>query len=176
MKKRIKKKIKEELRWLKNYMRIFKKSVFSKGEKCFLVGTPNHGNLGDHAIVLGEYKFLEGIHYNKNIIEIPLLFIKKHTKMFKLIIGKSDIFIHGGGFLGSLWPTEDEMSRNVIRFFPKNKILVFPQTIYFYDNEEGKRLRRITEDVYKKHKNLYLFFREKKSYNFANKDTGKSNS
>ena len=159
--------IKNELSWLKNYIRIFMESLLTKGDKCFLVGTPHHGNLGDQAIALGEYKFLKDINYNKKIIEIHLWYIKRHTKMFKLIIGKNDIFIHGGGFLGSLWPVEDEMSRNVIKTFSKNKIICFPQTIYFYDNEEGRKLKKIATDVYKEHKNLYLFFREAKSYELA---------
>ncbi len=162
--------IRNEIIWLKKYIKIFKQGVLSKGEKCFLLGVPEHGNLGDHAIVLGEYKFLKKINYNKKIIEIPVWYARKHTQMFKPIIGKSDVLIQGGGFLGSLWPEEDEMSLKAVKNFKNSKIVLFPQTIYFYDNEEGKKQKELAKNVYKNHKNLHLFFRETKSYNLAKND------
>lgn len=61
----------KELKWLKNYIRFWKETKKIKGEKSFLIGTPVYGNLGDQAITLGEYKFLEDIQYNKTVIEIP---------------------------------------------------------------------------------------------------------
>ena len=157
----------KELKWLKNYIRILKDSISSKGEKCFMVGVPTHGNLGDQAITLGQYKFIKEAQYNKKVIEIPSLYIRRHTKLFKFIIGKSDIIFNGGGYLGTLWPVEEKMVRDVIKAFPNNKLIVFPQTLYFSDDAEGEKQKKLSKEIYNNHKSLYLFMRETKSYELA---------
>ena len=151
-------------KWFKNYLNFWRLSLTKRGEKAFLVGTPIHGNLGDHAITLGEYKYLESIDYNKAIIEIPSIYIREHTKLFKLLIGKSDVLIHGGGFIGSLWPVEEEMVEKVLTNFVDNKVIFFPQTIYFSDDEEGKKHKKKCTEIYDSHNNMYVFVREETSY------------
>lgn len=47
----------KELKWLKNYVKIWRECRRTKEGHAFLIGTPVYGNLGDQAITLGEYKF-----------------------------------------------------------------------------------------------------------------------
>lgn len=157
-------------KWFKNYLDFWRLSLTKRGEKAFLVGTPIHGNLGDHAITIGEYKFMNSIGYNKAIIEIPSIYIRENTKLFKYIIGKSDILINGGGFIGSLWPKENEMVDNVLENFPDNKIIIFPQTVFFSEDDEGKKLKERCTSLYNSHKNLHVFTREEKSYSLLKND------
>lgn len=161
------KKIEKEAKWLKNYSKIWIENIRTRGKKIYFIGTPVHGNLGDQAIALGVYKFLEDIHYDAAVIEIPSIYISKHTKLFQMIIGKSDILVHGGGFLGTIWQQEEEMVRKVIGVFKKNRISILPQTMYFEKNENGDKEKEISKQVYNSHKNISFYLREQDSYQLA---------
>ena len=50
--------------------------------------------------------------------------------------------------------------------YPNNKIIILPQTVYYTSDELGEREYRITNEILKKHSNLHIFVRERKSYNF----------
>lgn len=160
--------IEKELKWVKNYLRIWMEDRKIHKEKVYLVGTPTYGNLGDQAIALGVYKYFEEIGCSAEIVEIPSLYISQHTFLFKLIIGKKDIFVTGGGFMGTLWPKEENMIRSVVKNFRKNKITILPQTVYYEDTKEGQREKEQAKQIYSQHKNLYWFLREEVSYNLAN--------
>lgn len=72
--------------------------------------------------------------------------------------------------MGSLWPVEEGMVRKVIQTFRNNKIVIFPQTLYFTDDEEGRKQKDVSKKIYGMHKNLTLFLRENKSYELAKID------
>ncbi len=144
-------------------------SIFCRN-KIYLFGTPVHGNLGDQAILLGEEKFLKDNFKNKKVIEVESIVVSKCYKLLKILAGKSTILIHGGGFLGSLWINEEEMFRKVLKTFTDNKIIVFPQTVYFSEDEEGRRIFEESKKIYKSHKDLYICCREKYSFDFMKKN------
>lgn len=133
------------------------------GNYFILVGTPQHGNLGDQAIALAEYQLFAECDKEKAIIEIPSIIIYK-AKWFKKWIGNRTIFIHGGGFIGTLWFNEEEMLRGVIQNYPNNKIVIFPQTITFEDTEWGKKVKQESIEIYNMHKDLVICAREQVSY------------
>lgn len=156
--------IKKELKWLKNFLKIWRNSRKIHTKRIYLVGTPTYGNLGDQAIALAEYKYLKDVNYPGKIVEIPSLYIARHTFLFKMIIGKSDILVTGGGFMGTLWPKEENMIRSVVKNFNKNKVVILPQTVYFEDTQLGIDEKKKTKQIYGKHKRLYWFLRETTSY------------
>ncbi len=49
--------------------------------------------------------------------------------------------------------------------FPNNTIIIFPQTIYFSDDEEGRKVLDESIKIYNSHKNLYICCRETYTYN-----------
>ena len=138
--------------------------------KVYIFGTPIHGNLGDQAILLGEIKFLKDNFKNIKIIEVESSLVTKCNKMLKKLIGKSLILVHGGGFLGTLWLHEEKMFRIVLRTFTNNTIIVFPQTIYFSNDMEGKKILEESQSIYQTHKHLYICCREEYSYKFMKKE------
>ena len=75
------------------------------------------------------------------------------------------INIHGGGFIGSLWPEEDKMIRKVLEQFPSNNIIVLPQTLYF--TEEDRKIIDIYRELVDNCSNIKICVREKYSYEFA---------
>lgn len=136
-----------------------------KQSDCILLYTPVHGNLGDHAIVQTQKQILSD--YNFSYVEIPRDEIIMREKAFAKIIPKDKVLlIPGGGFLGSLWPREEYGFRNIIKAFPNNRIIVFPQTISFDCKGEGRDYFEESKRIYSGHKFLKLFVRDTFSYHF----------
>ena len=55
---------------------------------------------------------------------------------------------------------------------------ILPQTVYYTSDELGEKEYRITNEILKRHSNLHIFVRERKSYNFIKQKfefTGNSN-
>lgn len=142
------------------------------GKKIILFGTPEYGNLGDHAIAKAELLFLQRYCSQLPIVEITqeMLFWIKEEVFCQ--IEKEDILIYtGGGFFGTLY-SKDGMSslRDIVRRFPLNTIIIFPQTIFYSQDRRGKRELNNDRRLFNKHEKLFLFLREKKSYRFAIKE------
>lgn len=131
-------------------------------KRAILIGSPEHGNLGDHAISIAERIFFDT--NNIRCIEIAGGLYRKFPRIVKFLIkGKDVVCINGGGFLGSLWKLEDNMVNEIIVKFKRNRIVIFPQTIYFTNDYDRNKF----VDVYSSHKDLHLFLREKNSYELA---------
>lgn len=153
------------------FERQFKKSVYkvrSRQKKCiFFMATPCHGNLGDQAIVYAEYELINRTCVKDRIIEVPNLhYIKYKEILKKYILPEDEIIIDGGGNLGTLWPHEDDKISEIINTYYDNKIVIFPQTIYYDETPEAKIRLRKNHDIYNKAKKLTVTLRDEKSYNF----------
>lgn len=139
------------------------------GKRAYLIGTEDFGNLGDHQIAKSEIEFLNNLGY-KNIIEVSASnYFKLKTKL-KKIINKNDIICFtGGGNFGNYYMFAENIRRDVVQCFPNNKIVMFPQTMHFSNDEDGNRELENSKKIYNSHNHLILFFREKKSYELAKK-------
>lgn len=152
------------------YRSVYKNEIskFKKNERnVILIGTPNHGNLGDHAIASAEVKMLLDIGVSKEyIIEITSDFYLSNTNQIDSLIKEKDIIcITGGGFLGSLWVNEEKLVRDIFTKFEKNKIIIFPQTIFYENTIEGKKQLSISKQVYSEHQGpSAIFLRDQTSY------------
>lgn len=149
--------------------RILRKSLGRK--RIFLAGTPLHGNLGDQAIAVAMRDFFEKYLPGREVVEIPgariLQMGKRVSRFFDDKVGENDVVaIIGGGFLGTLWMNEEQMVRTVISAFPKNKIVIFPQTVFFEESASGELELDATRKIWRGHENLHVFIRDK-SIDFA---------
>ena len=134
-----------------------------------MFGTPKHGNIGDHAITLAIYKFFQDM--DKIIFEVSSFDRHYFLDYIKNNISKDDvIMINGGGFMGSQWIEEEKMIRDVVTSFPNNKVVIFPQTIYYKNDADGINQLEKSLKIYNEHKNLIVCTRELKSYEFACKN------
>lgn len=137
--------------------------------KYILIDTPVHGNLGDHAIAMAEQQFLE--KYGGRYQEVTSAEINNKEDIYAAItpVNKT-ILLHGGGFLGNLWPEEEYRFRRILKAFCKHKVIVFPQTITFDLNTSGgRRFFEESKNYYMSHPNLLICVREQKSYEFMQK-------
>ena len=144
-----------------------KKLKSNNDKKIFLFGTPMHGNLGDHAITLQEQYFFEDFFPDYEYYEILMPMYHTKKRFIKSIVTAQDlIVISGGGWMGNLWIHNEYVIREIVQNYPNNKIIILPQTIYYTSDEIGEKEYKITKDIFKKHSNLYIFAREKKSFDF----------
>lgn len=133
-------------------------------EICIFMGTPRHKNLGDHAIVYAQYKYIEKMYPNMAIFEFSKLEYETYRFLLKRIITKKAlIVIDGGGNLGTLWPEEDDLINNVISDFQDNRIIIFPQTAY-YEGDKRIEFIKAFSDKINSHKDIILMLRDKASY------------
>ncbi len=144
--------------------------------KIYIIGTPIHENLGDQAIIYSENQFFNYFYPDKKVIEIESSLAQDKIKVLKKIIKEKMIFIHGGGFLGSIWLNEEQMFRKIVQNFSKNTIIVMPQTIFFDNSPEGKKELLISQEIYQSHEKLYFCCREQYSYDFMKKSFPKCKS
>lgn len=138
-------------------------------KKAVLIDTPTHGNLGDHAIVLTQKQLLVKNKVSTHELSASAIDYKEYL-FAKLTPKNKCIIIRGGGFLGTLWPNEEERVRRIINCFKDNKIIIFPQTVsYDLTSESGRKYLKQAQKIYSAHSNLTFFVREKQSYEIMQK-------
>ena len=149
-------------------IKFFIKCFFPLGKKYFFLATPEHDNLGDSAICISQINFLKSCGIDTNHIkEITYneFRYKYKIRFFKKVIKDSDVIIFpGGGNMGNQWKNEDELRFEIIENFPNNKILIFPQSIYFTNNEAGNLAKEFSKKYYTNNHNLTIFARDKISF------------
>lgn len=138
-------------------------------KKIVIFNTPEHGNIGDAALVEAEYIFFHKYFPEYCVCEVTASMW--NAKIFKFIIGnKKPIFLHAGGYLGDLWPTEDLRVKEIMEVFRNNEKIIMPQSIYFTDTEQKQDLIKETKEIYNSYSKLFIFAREKFSYDLLQKE------
>ena len=157
---RVKNKIKRTLRPYVIYR--------SKKRNIFIIGSEDTGNLGDHQIAESMKDFFRDKFPDCGLFEISMLTYSEQIEEVQRYCRKKDLIcLPGGGNIGNIYPVAEFIRRDVIKRFPQNKIVIFPQTIHFEDSENGKRERELTGCIYGTHRNLIVSTRDKKSFDLA---------
>lgn len=140
--------------------------IHNKLEKCIIfIAVPTHGNLGDQAIVYAQYRIFEKLGLKDNIIEIKSHEYNMFNEKIEKVIKPNDtIVIDGGGNMGTLWMHEEYKMRDIITRFKNNKIIIFPETVFYSDDILGKNEFEKSKSIYGNHKNLHICVRDKRSY------------
>jgi len=142
----------------KNYRR-------ATGKVVFVLQTPIHTNIGDHAIAQAQINFINKRFPKCILIEVNQSFLNEFCDEFKKIIRPDDIItLIGGGNMGDQYINEELYRRKVVKTFLDNKIIVFPQTIYFTNTKKGGEQLARTKNVFSKHPDLTLIARESGSF------------
>ena len=135
----------------------------NKTNTIFLILTPEHGNLGDHAITESEIAMLKEM--GLSCVEVSSVALDRLIKGKLLwLMNGAPILVNGGGFLGTLWYHDEEQLREVIKKNPNSPILLFPNTIYYEDSRWGRRECKYSTAIYNAHNNLKVYAREMTSY------------
>ena len=136
------------------------KSLISKtllpliGKQCVLYDVPFYKNIGDVLIWQGELSFL-----SENHIEI-LDFADYHTYVKKDLSSDVTILFFVFCNIGDLYHEHVEMLLKLVRDFPKNRIIVFSQTVFYQDRD----MLCHDFEMLRNHGNLFFCARDYNSY------------
>jgi pyruvyl transferase EpsO len=135
--------------------------VVGRRRHAALVDFPNHSNVGDNAIWLGELAWLAeagvDVRYRCEMKTYD------PAALAQALGPDGTIFIHGGGNLGDLWPKHQRLREAVIRDFPDRPIVQLPQTLHFRDRDSLARTRAVFDG----HPDLTLCVRDRASLELA---------
>ena len=124
---------------------------------------PNHSNIGDSAIYLGEAILLRE-HFQRS----PKLVTEARDIDLKSIASLATevpLILHGGGNFGDLYPIHQNFRDAVLKKFPDRKIVIFPQSIHFQDANNIE----LTSEAINGHPDLTMMVRDHVSLEFARK-------
>lgn len=122
-------------------------------------------NLGDMAITYAQQLFLQNMYPNRKIVCVPSNQTYTALKTIKKRVGKADIItIIGGGNMDDKYQSLENARLFVVKNFPKNKIISFPQTVCFSGTKKGRKSLKRSRNIYTKHKELSMFMREDNAF------------
>ncbi len=137
--------------------------IISPEHKSFaLLDFPNHGNIGDSAIYLGEIEYL-----SKRGLTPSYVSTTRDIDWSDLddAIGEGPIYLHGGGNFGDLWPTFQNFREEVMGRYKGRPVVQFPQTLHFIEQSAIDQAARCIET----HGAFILLVRDQKSFDLASK-------
>lgn len=121
---------------------------------------PYHNNIGDILIWQGEIEFLQKLKYR--CWDYASIYTCSFPKLSEDVV----ILLHGGGNFGDVWRDNQDFRIEVCKRYPNNKIIVFPQTV-FYENRE---ILSADAELFSKHNNLFICARDEYSYQVLKRD------
>ena len=153
---------------IKYFNRLIKKDVYRRNSKkkiIYYLDAPDYGNLGDQAIAYAINLFSSRYFPDYQMVELSPGEYARHRRAIKKSITEDDIiFLTGGGNMGNKYRLFEGVRRIVIQDFPKNTIVVFPQTIDYSDNIWGRLSKKHSAKIYKRNSKLILCAREDFSF------------
>ena len=130
-------------------------------KKFALLDFPNHPNVGDSAIWLGELAYFDSMHGAR-----PAFVSTMHNwdpAALSRAVPSGTIFLSGGGNFGDLWPEQQAFRELVLAQFPDRLIVQLPQSIHFGSTDNQRRAALAINA----HKKFVLFVRDRRSFELA---------
>lgn len=139
--------------------------ALAEGRRAFLFLAADYGNIGDLAITAAQQNFLERHAGVTQVIQVPIS-RTAHLMHFicKYATSEDLISIVGGGNMGVLYPDIENLRQWVIKSFPNNRIVCFPQTLDWTDDAVSEKALGRIRKVYASHPDLHVFARESVSF------------
>lgn len=134
-------------------------AVLPPGELA-LVDFPDHSNVGDSAIWLGEMAYLRARGrlpaYYSAISDFD-------DAACRRAVGEGPVLIHGGGNMGTLWPKHEAFRLHLLRAHQGRPVVQMPQSIHYADPEAAAEMA----DAIRAHGQFTLLVRDARSLAFA---------
>lgn len=134
-----------------------------KGRRFHYIDIPVHDNIGDLLIMLGTVRFF------KDHGLAPATVSNTYYFDHKWVLPDDVLVFHGGGNFGDIYGSIHELREQLIAAFPRNRIVLMPQTVFFSSAEaRAKSAASIS-----RHPDLHLFVRDTVSEKLAHEFTDK---
>lgn len=125
-----------------------------------LVDFPDHSNVGDSAIWLGETAWFEKARrqpaYTASLKDYS-------ADDLAAAAPEGPILIHGGGNFGTVWPKHEELRLHLLERFRGRPLIQMPQSIHYADDPSRDRMARAIAA----HGRFTLLVRDAPSYELA---------
>lgn len=125
-----------------------------------LLDFPDHSNVGDSAIWLGELVLFDEL---AGFAPRYLSAQEIDWKALDRLPADYPIFLHGGGNFGDIWPLHQAMRERVIARYRERKIIQLPQSIHFGSTDAVRRAAGVIDS----HPDFTLLVRDEQSLAFA---------
>lgn len=137
-----------------------------KGKKVYIIGLPEHTNLGDSAIAMVQEKFLRAyIPADAQIKTVSFPDYERDRNAIRRRIPAGSLVTQlGGGNMGSQWLNEEYFRRNVLGDLPDSPMVIFPQTIYYGQAEQDRKEEQASVPIYNDRAGLTITAREQRSF------------
>jgi pyruvyl transferase EpsO len=134
------------------------------GSKIAYLDQPVHLNIGDLLINQGLERLLL-----ESDLEPDIRFsVYDYAQLKRRITRDHIVVLHGGGNFGDLWPEHEALRQKVMRDLINNRIILFPQSIYFRSLGQAKKYSA----AYREHPNFTMYVRDRESASFAEEHMG----
>lgn len=135
--------------------------LLSLGTNYALIDFPDHSNVGDSAIWIGEIKLLKEFTGNapKYVSTVESFDYEELVRA----IPQGPILIHGGGNFGDIWRKHQDFREMILTRFKDRLVVQLPQSIKF-QHEAGISL---CASAIAAHPNFHLLVRDQSSLMFA---------
>ena len=94
-----------------------------------IVDVPNHANVGDSAIFLGQLAWLEAIGAPPPSYLCDTYSYSESD--LRHYVPHGTILLQGGGNFGDLWKASQALRERIVSAFPSHRIVQLPQTVHF---------------------------------------------
>lgn len=167
---------------LTSYWRMIFRILFAHGHKVFLMNEARNPNLGDQAqrmctlelikrnfpkstlIELGDYGPTLYYDYPKRaLFEILACYIK--LACLKMKVKDTDLFFGHSGYFMVDHHTGWKMFTVMMKYFPRNKMVILPQTVNFYTPV----VKKYVSECFSTNANVTLMCRDNISYEISKK-------
>ena len=137
-------------------------NLILNGAPLVVLDYPNHRNVGDSAIYLGEINYLRKFHPNSKIIWVSSCSLHKWPKLPDFP-SEAILLLHGGGNFGNLWPHHQKHRQRIVQHYQNHRIIQLPQSIYFDSPGASDQ----EDAVFSRHPDFHLFVRDCESLEIA---------
>ena len=131
------------------------------GEAYALVDFPDHPNVGDSAIWLGEMACLH--HIGAGGPAYICRWDDFDEAALRDACPHGPILIHGGGNLGDIWPHHQHFRETILARFRDRRVVQLPQSIHFRDEAQRDRFAKVVAE----HPDFHLHVRDTASLALA---------
>ncbi|GGB40865.1 exopolysaccharide biosynthesis protein [Sphingomonas metalli] len=111
------------------------------GDRYALLDFPDHPNVGDSAIWLGEIALLRAVTGRDP--DYVCTWHDFDEAAFRRACPDGVVLLHGGGNLGDIWPHHQRLREAVLARLTDRRIVQLPQSIHFGDPAAAARFARI---------------------------------
>jgi len=132
-----------------------------QGRPIHYLDLPFHGNVGDLLIMQGTLRFLQKHKLNVTRLAMYFNYSPSWAKPGDVIA------FHGGGNFGDIYGPFQAFRERVITALPKNRIVLFPQSMHFADAAKFKQCCELMS----RHPDLHICVRDTESEKMARQMT-----